>query len=472
MTRRLAPLTVGTVGIAVVLLQAGCARRECGVRMWLTENGSVHREVTVAEMGMFGVSRGAKSKPGHPVIGGDSATLKGIYGAPTFFGAPYRTYSGDFAGQLPADLRRGGFNGKPNHASYGRSASPLGWNAAYIERAPGLGGVTDIVRSTRQFADTWTRVMIGWAQAQESLQADPPRLEAIVRFFDTEFRTDLENLTLLLWLTPESLRDNTNANSGSAERASQPSGSAAMEARARATDYLIERGYIEPQEELRLPPVFGWTPPAGREFCARALVKKLRRECILDAQGELPAAFEALLGEDGFPQAIKIGCESAGVSQDTLLPLDWIPFVFGTKTDQVGIVWRTKTRPRLTNGLWDEKKGEVRWVVESSGWLTLPRVAYAHWYEENREYQERHFGRVPISFDLPLYNSWYESLNAEQRARWDVFIESLEPGFELKSRLKAFRFGDTAAASDDDEPEGDPVFGARMILRNLGILQN
>ena len=131
---------------------------------------------------------------------------------------PKASFSGTFSSVLPHDI------GGDGH--YVHWESPLGRVFVYVERFRGNDDIYSSLEARRKAVDSLVDLLVGWFESELHGESDWPPLRA---FLDTQFRTDLQNLSLLVWST--NVRDIVESTDALAEVAF------------RAAQYCVERKY-------------------------------------------------------------------------------------------------------------------------------------------------------------------------------------------------------------------------------------
>jgi hypothetical protein len=81
----------------------------------------------------------------------------------------------------------------------------------------------------------------------------------------------------------------------------------------------------------------------------------------------------------------------------------------------------------------------------------FPTLCFAVWSEADGRYQTEHFGCALLEGQaLAEYSFWYRTLNENEAAEWEGFIDELQPTEELAERLDEFSFSSGAAADGAD----------------------
>lgn len=342
-------------------------------------------------------------------------------------------FRGVFEQEMPADVGGAG--------TYTRLETSLGYAAAYVERFRGDLDLDAALYDRRRNTDRAADLIVGWFEQQLS---GSPHWPQVQRFLHQEFRQDLRNLSMYLWL---------------GEQQPQLVEPARKELPFRAALYLKERGYFEVDDLLILT-----RPDRQEPVHTLAWIKSvLARKCSLSnevVQKELaflndPATlrrswndylrntpeYQRLLKhwQAASPEPNATPPEPAQVFDELLLEPAislWL-----THPDELHVSLATGVPPLHTNGQWEPNQQRVVWSLNLPIARTLPTLLYATWAQPHEQTQIQHFGRVVLTGErLGKYAVWYHSLDAAERSEWDAFLASVHPGQDLPKRLAAFRF--------------------------------
>ena len=135
--------------------------------------------------------------------------------------------------------------------------SPLGRVSIYVERFRGNDDIHSSLDARRKAVDSLVDLLVGWFESELHGESDWPPLRA---FLDTQFRTDLQNLSLLVWST--NVRDIVESTDALAEVAF------------RAAQYCVERKYASYEEA---PVLIREFQDATQRKNATALFARIRR---------------------------------------------------------------------------------------------------------------------------------------------------------------------------------------------------
>jgi hypothetical protein len=389
------------------------------------------------------------------------------------------SFSGTFGGTLPNDV------GGDGH--YVHFQSPLGRVRIYVERFRGNDDVYSSLEKRRKAVDQIVDLLVGWFESE--LKGEPEWV-ALRTFLDGQFRTDLQNFSLLVWST--NVRDIFESTDSLAEVA------------VRAAQYLVERNYLSYDE---LPALRRESEDAQQRGNATALLARLRRLIVARAGGSEARWEQALaflsdpnrmqaswhrffwqspyfkkhladiglehfqvLGSKPFAAATTRGSTSNTAEpkpivsakfieekEGTLLgDLFWSAFApsshFLSNVSRVQATLQVPHKPFWANGKWNEKERRVEWsplIAElpkpnrekSPFSFEWPTLCFAAWDEPNEEQQKKQFGNVGLTGDSLLdYCTWYAGLSALEKREWDLFLPTVKKGEGPAVRLKSFRF--------------------------------
>jgi len=397
------------------------------------------------------------------------------------------SFSGTFGGVLPRDV------GGDGH--YVHWESPLGRVSIYVERFRGNDDIYSSLEARRQAVDSIVDLLVDWFESELRTEPDWPPLRA---FLDKQFRTDLQNLSLLVWSTNvREIYESTDALAEVAFRAAQ---------------YCVEKKYASYEE----------TPILLREFQnasqrknATALFARIRRLLVLHAnvasgshaklslgfladeqtvsaswqryfmhtpyfkqhQADVAAEVQQQLGPGAAAAANKLQQGKDGTGQGGTLkpkPVDlsrWeqttaeaefgnlflqaFPISYHLLSDasRVRLRLQAPRKPFWSNGSWNAKESRVEWsplIAElakpdrEQRW-DWPTLCFAAWDEPNEQGQKPIFGSVGLTGgELLKYCLWYQGLSGLEKKEWDAFLTSVQKG-QPPSRLQAFRFSNEPA---------------------------
>ena len=181
---------------------------------------------------------------------------------------PKASFSGTFGSVLPRDV------GGDGH--YVRWESPLGRVSIYVERFRGNDDIYSSLDARRKAVDSLVDLLVGWFESELRKEPDWPPLRA---FLDTQFRTDLQNLSLFVWST--NVRDIVESTDALAEVGF------------RAAQYCVERKYASYEEA---PVLIREFQDATQRKNATALFARIRRLIVSRAKGASEAHWKRLPG--------------------------------------------------------------------------------------------------------------------------------------------------------------------------------
>jgi hypothetical protein len=375
---------------------------------------------------------------------------------PTQDGPQRYRFTGRFADHTPKDIGGSG--------SYIVIESPLGDICAYVERFRGNDDLVGQLATVARAANRLTDLLLGWFESQMHDDTSWPKLRA---FLDVEFRRDLHNLALYVWL------GQTNASNGERyEETPAGDGGWPEEVRptlARLAQYLIEHGYLDPHEAMD----FARQLAAATEgidtvqainavegpLVASYVQKVLARKCELEpAQGATSLAFllDVAKVAESFSSFVKQTPEfeelrrtriakqqtppDADEVMANIIIEDVLHFHLFEHADELDLSLAISEKPLATNGEWDEAAERVMWRRSINADGGLPTLCFAAWCEPRIASQEKHFGRVILHGNaLAEYVALYSMLDAEARTELALFIEALDHADD-KSRIHAYAY--------------------------------
>ncbi len=438
-------------------LAPSCPVREFEVRMERTPDGRVRRELLLwteedgvqpPQADMLSAAQRAYCEEGKEA--GRKQEFHGIFDA-----------------ALPADLAH---EGAKNRAYVVSSTSSMGELLTYSERMPGLTRPLELVQAAEKFSATLSSALAAYARQHPELACEPEELACLTEFLETEGRDDVTNVLLLAGLGIVRVQAATD---GAGELTEEAKTTLNYAEGLRIADYLLEREYLRADE---LTPVLLDVIPR----LAHGVVRKVAVLAGHPPDGPWPTILERLASPETssaeFEKILDEGLAANGSSKEALSALiqPAVPELLGTST-KGRVVWRCTTRPLMTNGEWDDRKDELSWAAEGRTGCASPQMLFAVWAEPHEEFQRAHFGTVALRGQgLFEYVGWREGLSAPERAAWDAFIESCQPGPALTRKLKEFRLPvttttpatSTMPATGTSGPTTSPR-GAELILEGL-----
>jgi hypothetical protein len=442
---RYALLLVLAVGLGAM---SACVKRDHHVRMRLTKDNLVQREITVS------ATEGDK-----PVAFGAERIerLQSLYADAEVQAEGESRFAGTFAGELPGDVWHAGF---VNRGHLACATSPLGTTRLYVERMPGRSDVVGSVRAAGALADAVVKILVAYAREHAELKDQPEKLAALGQFCEGELRHDLENALLLHWVA------GVQYQFAAQHAENVPDGVLGTAAFLRLAYYLTEQGYLR-GDDLVLLQSEPWPP------LARGVLRRFATVLGYSADEPLPALLARLQEEGQWEAAFEAGREASGISEEEFSELvSAAGFKVTGDWTMIDVAWSGRPEPWLTNGRWDEAAGEVRWQAEGRDGSELPAILFAQWAEPDEAYQEGHFGKVVLTGEaLAEYNAWRLALEGEQLGEWDAFVEALRPGEDLGQRIDAFRFDESksvaVAVAGAEEEQAETPRGAQILLGGL-----
>jgi hypothetical protein len=422
------------------------------------------------------------------------------------------SFAGTFGGVLPRDV------GGDGH--YVHWESPLGRVSIYVERFRGNDDIYSSLEARRQAVDSLVDLLVAWFEAELRTEPGWPPLRA---FLDKQFRTDLQNLSLLVWST--NVREVYESTDALAEVAF------------RAAQYCVERKYASYEETPALLREFG---DASRRKNATALFARIRRLLVLHANGasdshptlslgfladsqtayaswqryfvhtpyfqQHKADVAAEVGQQLGPAAAaaakelqqgKGGTGQGGTEKgSTLKPkagdlsrweqataeaelghlfLQAFPITYHLLSDasRVRLRLQAPRKPFWSNGSWNAKESRVEWsplIAElpkpgrEQRW-DWPTLCFAAWDEPHEEGQKPVFGGVALTGgELLKYCLWYQGLSGLEQKEWDAFMATIKKD-DPASHVKAFRF-----SNERGEDQSNPSAATEGATIIAGVL--
>jgi hypothetical protein len=347
------------------------------------------------------------------------------------------TFAGSFGEKLPADV------GGSGH--FLRFDSPLGSTNAYCER---FRGEDDLVQSREEryrLIDEAVALAIGWLEQELGREQGFDKLRA---FLDGQLRRDLRVISDYAWTAAQSIHSIDRGRG------------AGPEFIARASQYLVERGYFPARDLPGLVRLWNdqdkalvWLrefvagktglardkPPKSLDFFASSA----RAESSLDRFFVKTPQYKKLVEQWERDQKTKPDLarpKPAAVFEEWW---DRVCRHVGLLhiADKVEVRLHCPSRPHETNGQWDDKSQRVTWRSDIREGFWLPTLCFAAWSEPKEAAQREHFGGVVLTGEsLRDYVVWYAGLTRQEADQWDQFVKSLRPDIHLTSKLKSFQF--------------------------------
>ena len=369
-------------------------------------------------------------------------------------------FSGRFAGTQPGDV--GG------RGEYSRWESSLGNYSFYRERFRGNDDLNGQLEDVQAKADRAVDLMMRWLSTALGKHKGFKKLQ---KFLDRQFRNDLKNVGLYLWL-------------GSSARKTAPRNEG--EPLVRIFHYLQERDYWQ-KDELALlvtGATFGTSARQKKvlEYVRSQLAKRMgiskqdapRALAPFDTMAKIEASLNAFLQQSPEYQALVAEWERRGPDKRGKKPLpvkvwenvweDFIELVFIDTNDRLKIQLAVSAEPIATNGTWARKKNQVTWdsrIVEDR---SLPTFRYAIWAEPAAAFQVKHFGKVVLKGEqLGEFVLWWSGLPAQAGQELAEFLRALQPNDKLITRLNEFKF--ITAEGKPHQPAADTLL--KSIIESL-----
>jgi hypothetical protein len=422
------------------------------------------------------------------------------YGVPTpRLPAKRLSLTGTFSNALPKDL---GGDGHFVHFD-----SPFGCVRVYVERFRGNDDVQAALEARRKAVDQLVGLLIGWFDSELHGTPDWPGLR---NFLDTQFRRDLQNLSLDAWAFSIALMSESKAS--------------CSEIAFRAVQYLVERGYFSYEETPALNRALN---DAFKRHDFAALSSKIQRLLVARAgngAGKLanslgflsddravaswrryfkqtsyfkqhkddplhikwqdPASHNDSLWQaetkanpaKAGPAAKATTTDTIDVADHVLFDLLWSAFLYVDprmifEQNRLELSLAVPREPFWTNGKWSAADRRVVWsqniasLVDSSdpqNW-EWPTVCFAAWDEPNEKAQTRLLGTVNLTGeDLLQYGLWYEGLTAQEKPEWDAFLSTAKNDQREFRSLYEFRFTNEPTKRQPTERLAFP--GADLIV--------
>jgi hypothetical protein len=430
------------IAATVCALTAGC-EHDCFEIEVRPEGTEFHRQLTVWHLG------GKDDREVQPLAEEKLARLGKMYSErKTIDGGKKHVFSNRFTGKTPEDV------GGAGH--YLHLVTPAGSSSCYAERFRGNDDLEGQLAARRKAADQLTDLLIGWLEVELGKEPNFPQLK---KFLDQDLRRDLKNLGLYEWTNNVKAAGSLETNG---------------EGYVRAALYLCERGYFTPADVPRLARALDDDEYVVMLACMRELLaRKLGVDVSSPALGFMDnphkwlASFRAYVGKTELYKQHLAEWEAnrekhpvpdnkrpqpedfaGNVLIDVFGAMD-SPQLLGFDGDSLKMTLFCPVKPYATNGRWDEKAGAAEWSGDLSAGHALPMFCFAAWSEPNKEYQEKHFGKVMLADDaLAEYVAWHCGLTPDEAKEWEQFITGLKPGPEWEKAVRAFRFSSDPKPSD------------------------
>lgn len=359
-------------------------------------------------------------------------------------------FRGVFGREMPTDIGGAG--------TYAKFETSLGFAAVFVERFRGDLDLDAALYDRRRRTDRAVDLIVGWFEQQLSASPHWPQVQ---RFLHQEFRQDLRNFSIHLWL---------------AEQQPPLAEPLLKELPFRAAMYLKERGYLELDDLLLLA-----RPDRQQAVHRLAWIKRvLARKCgladeaartalaFLDDPARVERSWNDYLRTTPEYRRLLKREQAASRDPNTTPPepsqvlnellLDPAFALLFFHPDELHVSLATGVPPLHTNGQWDPQQQRVAWSLNLPRARSLPLLLYATWAQPNEQEQVKHFGRVILSGDrLMDYAVWYSGLTEAERSEWDAFLASLHPGHDLPARIETFRFSHEPERVPELDHQGQPL---------------
>jgi len=395
--------------------------------------------------------------------------------------------AGSFSGKLPDDIGGAGY--------YSNFPSALGSASFYSERFRGDDDQAARLDLRFHAADRLADHFLAWSKLELGSEPGYPNLR---RFLDTDLRSDLKNVNLLLWRYSDDQAASSNGDTAPV-----------ADLLARLFQYLVEHHYANPGdlpagfaqftdnlntdrlvttlvrrlvvEKLGLRP--GQPVPASLAFLNnpaalqaswekyltttpeyRHLLWEWRKEQLASSYLNPAYAWNKVTGASSRNPAPPPKPDPNKVVEQTFADYFQIE-LFSSSDDVLAVNLMLPHQPLFSNGRWDDFAHKLTWkrTIEPAGKsLEWPAQFYATWAEPDAAFQNEHFGRVlVVSNDLVIYSLWSATLNPRQSQEWNDFLNGLRPGEDLLSRISSFTFSAAAnSGSITNPPVPPPAFRA------------
>ncbi|MCY2932144.1 MAG: hypothetical protein NTV86_22145 [Planctomycetota bacterium] len=400
-------------------------------------------------------------------------------------------FSGTFTDRMPNDV--GG------RSLYLNQTTSLGSARLYIEDFRGNDETAVVMERTFQAADTFVDLIAGYLKTRMGTEKDFDKLDAFLR---GQFRRDLKNVAMYVWLDSQERRDAAGE---------KPEGSECFPTPryvARVLVYLVARGYIEPADVPNLTRVFMSNGTHEEDQLLIDLLKRIVARVLTVKAGLTAEAAKKIQsrfaddapGDDFYTYVGKVyglpasrpappaasqpnptpATQPVRTAEDVLSELqnDIFHLHFAVFGDRVSASMATQNQPIVTNGTWDPKTRRVTWAtrldMRDQPIAFLPRICYALWTLPDVPFQQKHFGKVAVDGPLLLsYGLWRATLTERRGREWDAAVAGMKGSQDLPA-LKAFRFSDEPKPPATEPKDGKPTFnddycrkGARLIAEGL-----
>jgi hypothetical protein len=337
----------------------------------------------------------------------------------------------------------------------------------YVERFRGSDDLAAALDARREAAEELADVLIAWFHVE---LGDGDVFTRVRQVFDGPLRQDLRNVAAYSCIAM-AVEDAVAADTYSFEMV------------ARFGQYLIERGYLSPDD---LPEIVRAVEQSDQAricvFLRRVLLAKLGLPPQETSWGFLSdpvrvqeSLNESLQDDPNYRQyCARYDTNLPPAEYLSELGLRALGFELFAGFDMLDVAVRCPSPPYRTNGVWSADQAAVLWSrrIPEFGKAThrpLPPVLFAFWSVPDEAFQTAHFGKVILS-DEPLarYCTWYKGLTAGETTEWDAFISRLEAGESLPQQLGQFRFrGDSPPTPENESPPSLADPARALILAGL-----
>jgi hypothetical protein len=370
-----------------------------------------------------------------------------------------------FAGTMPQDIGGSGW-----HRTLSTSLGDAGF---YVERFRGNDDLAGMINRRFQAADQLTDLVIGWSKRQ--FQSEPG-FKRLHRFLDQEFRQDLKNSGVYFGMGDAFTHD-----------------SSIEESLVHFMQYLIERGYVKPEEAPRLMLGLDVDDATLCRMIRRLIVEKLaiggkqpmpRSLMFLDdPKAALDSWRNYLAGTDSYRARLRkwkneTGPDSKEQKPDpVIVATDLTDILLETATEidsgsrNLTVKLLLPSEPVRTNGKWDKEHKQVVWksnLAQKDKIFRMPVLCHADWVAPKEDFQKAHFGRVLLTGEKLLnYCIWRTSLEEKKAVEWEQFMANLKPAEDTIGKLKNFRFAGEPEKIDSKGPRRSSDIGKELIQKAL-----
>ncbi len=368
-------------------------------------------------------------------------------------------FQGQFERRTPADIGGSG--------SLTEWVSSLGRASMYVERFRGNDDLAAALDARREAAEELADVLIAWFHVE---LGDGDAFTRVRQVFDGPLRQDLRNVAAYSCVAM-AIEDAAAAETYH------------FEMLARFGQYLVERGYLTPDD---LPEIVRAVEQSDQArvcvFLRRVLLAKLGlppQETswdFLSDPGRVQESLNESLREDAHYRQYCARHETDIPPAEYVseLGLRTVGFELFAGFDMLDVKLRCPSPPYRTNGVWSADQSAVLWSrrIPEFGKATLrplPPLLFAFWSVPDAAFQTAHFGKVVLSDErLARYCTWYKGLTAGESAEWDEFVLKLEAGESLLQQLGQFRFrGDPPPTPENESPPSLADAARELILAGL-----